>query len=81
MTSPTIALIYAPTASDRHPWTITVDGVDAYRVADADHAAAALQAAPDLLADGWTAHQAVRRALDDARALVMDEWTTVGDDQ
>lgn len=72
-----IALEYRPDDSERLPWTITVNGTPTVRVADSDHSADALVTAHGLIADGWTAVESVRRALQDTAALTIDQWADV----
>lgn len=69
-----IAVEYHPEASERMPWTITINGTPTVRVAEAWHATDALTAAPGFIDDGWTASEAVYRALQDTAALTLDQW-------
>lgn len=70
----TIALEYRPGDSERLPWTITVNGTPTVQVADPDHFTDAIVTAHGLIADGWTAVESVRRALQDTAALTLDQW-------
>lgn len=74
-----IALEYRPDDSERLPWTITINGVPTVQVADPEHSTDALATARGLVADGWTAVESVRRALQDAAALTLDQWADVND--
>lgn len=72
-----IAVEYQPESSDHLPWAITLNGTPIVRVADPDHSTDAIRTAHGLIADGWTAVESVRRALQDAAALTLDQWTDV----
>lgn len=80
MTSPTISVEYSPAEHERLPWIIAVDGISTVRVAEGEHATAALTAIPALLDEGWEPARAVYRALEDSVAITLDQWQDASDE-
>lgn len=74
---PTVTLQYTPENSERFPWVIAIDQKPAYKVAEATHATDALQYVPQLIGDGWTPLEAVRRALQDSQAATFEQFKKV----
>lgn len=69
-----VTLEYAPSDSERLPWLIRVDGEPVVRASDGDYVTSALVVVPQLISEGWTARQAVDRALTDHTAIATDQW-------
>lgn len=80
MTTPHITVEYSPTEHERLPWLIAIDTNPTVRVAEGEHATAALAVAPGLLEDGWGPIQAVYRALEDSVAITLDQWQDASDE-
>lgn len=80
MTSPTITVEYFPAAHERLPWLIAIDGIPTVRVAEGEHATAALTVIPVLLGEGWEPALAVYRALEDSVAITLDQWQDASDE-
>lgn len=74
MTTPHITVEYSPVVNERLPWLIAIDTAPTVRVAEGEHATAALAVVPGLLDDGWGPTQAVYRALEDSVAITLDQW-------
>lgn len=80
MTTPRITVEYSPAGHERLPWLIAIDTAPAVRVAEGEHATAALAVVPGLLDDGWESTQAVYRSLEDSVAITLDQWQDASDE-